>query len=60
MRAPATFAAALALACACAVAAPARVPMEVVLNGQARPGIVGWMEGGELWVSLEDAKALGR
>lgn len=59
MRAPATFAIALALACACAFAAPARVPMEVVVNGQARPGIVGWLEDGELWVSVDDARALG-
>jgi len=59
MRAPAIFAAALALACACAFAAPARVPMEVVVNGLARAGIVGWMEDGELWLSVEDARALG-
>jgi outer membrane usher protein len=59
MRAPGTIAAALALACVCAFAAPVRVPLEVVVNGLARPGIVGWMEDGELWLSVEDAKALG-
>lgn len=50
---------ALALASACAFAAPLRVPMDVVVNGQQRPGLVGWMDAGELWIGLEDARALG-
>lgn len=49
----------LALAGVTAYAKPVRVPLEVVVNGQPKAGIVGWMEEGELWVASQDALALG-